>query len=86
MFDKLLKQAELYVLKLGEWFNGLDFEIIAIFLFLICLAFLLIVLIRGVIKTFKRQPIVAILCIIFLFPFYIIWAFCELFTKPINEE
>ena len=86
MFDKLLKQAELYALKLSEWFNELDFEIIATFLFFICLALLLLVLIKGVIKTFKRQPIVAILCIIFLFPFYIIWAFCELFTKPINEK
>jgi len=43
-------------------------------------------LIKGVLKTFKRQPIVAILCIIFLFPFYIIWAFCELFTGSINKE
>ena len=85
MFDKLLKQAELYVLKLSEWFNELDFEVIAIFLLVICILFLLLVLMKGVIKTFKRQPIVAILCIIFLFPFYIIWAFCELFTKPINE-
>ena len=83
---EITKQAELYVLKLGEWFNELDFEIIATFLFFICLALLLLVLIKGVIKTFKRQPIVAILCIIFLFPIYIIWAFCELFTKPINEE
>ena len=83
---EITKQAELYVLKLGEWFNGLDSEALYVFLFVICLAFLLIVLIRGVIKTFKRQPIVAILCIIFIFPIYIIWAFCELFTKPINEE
>ena len=63
MFDKLLKQAELYALKLSEWFNELDFEIIATFLFFICLALLLLVLIKGVIKTFKRQPIVGILII-----------------------
>ena len=43
-------------------------------------------LIKGVVKTFKRHPVVAILCIIFLFPLYAIWAFCELFTGSINKE
>ena len=33
----------------------------------------------GAIQTFKRQPIVAILCVIFLFPIWIIWAFVEIF-------
>ncbi len=42
-----------------------------------------IVLFKGVVKTFKRQPVVAILCIIFIFPIYLIWAFVELFTSPI---
>lgn len=46
--------------------------------------FLLFLLIKGVIKTFKRQPVVAILCIIFLFPAYVIWAFAELFTGEIE--
>ena len=46
---------------------------------------LLILLIKGVIKTFKRQPVVAILCIIFLFPIYLIWAFVELFTAPVGD-
>ena len=45
-----------------------------------------ILLIKGVVKTFKRQPVVAILCIIFVFPLYLIWAFCELFTGSINKE
>ena len=40
----------------------------------------------GVVKTFRRQPIVAILCIIFLMPIYIIWAFCELFTRPVPKK
>ena len=40
--------------------------------------------IKGVIKTFKRAPIVAILCIIFLLPIYLIWAFVELFTGSID--
>ena len=43
-------------------------------------------IIKGVVKTFKRNPVVAILCIIFVFPIYIIWAFCELFTGSINKE
>lgn len=45
-----------------------------------------IILIHGVIKTFKRHPIVAILCVIFLFPIYVIWAFIELFTRPIEKK
>ena len=47
---------------------------------------LFILLIKGVIKTFKRQPIVAILCIIFLFPIYLIWAFVEIFTGSIEKS
>jgi len=45
-----------------------------------------ILLIKGVVKTFKRHPVVAILCVIFVFPLYLIWAFCELFTGSINKE
>ena len=33
----------------------------------------------GAIQTFRRQPIVAILCVIFLFPIWVIWAFVEIF-------
>ena len=44
-----------------------------------------ILVIKGVIKTFKRQPIVAILCIIFILPVYLIWAFIELFTGNIEK-
>ncbi len=52
---------------------------------LIC-AVLLLLLIKGVVKTFKRQPIVAILCIIFLLPVYVVWAFVELFTGDIRPS
>ena len=45
-----------------------------------------LILWKGFIKTFQRQPVIAILCLIFFLPAYIGWAFCELFTKPINEE
>lgn len=41
---------------------------------------------KGIVKTFKRQPIVAILCIIFLPPVYLIWAFVELFTGEISPR
>ena len=46
---------------------------------------LFLLVIKGVIKTFKRHPIVAILCIIFIFPVYLIWAFIELFTGNIEK-
>ena len=66
----------------GSEHDFLKFILIGLIIFIL----LILLLMKGFIKTFKRQPVVAILCIIFLFPFYIIWAFCELFTKPINEE
>ena len=50
---------------------------------IVCLVIFFLV-IKGVIKTFKRAPIVAILCIIFLLPIYLIWAFVELFTGSID--
>lgn len=40
-------------------------------------------LIKGVIQAFQRNPIVAILCVIFLFPIFLIWAFVEIIAgKP----
>ena len=36
-------------------------------------------LLGGAVQTFRRQPIVAILCVIFLFPIWVIWAFIEVF-------
>ena len=38
----------------------------------------IVVLLGGAIQTFKRQPIVAILCVIFLLPIWIIWAVVEI--------
>ena len=55
-----------------------------ILLFILIAIGLVALLAKGVIKTFKRQPVVAILCIIFLFPAYLLWAFVELFTGPIE--
>ena len=51
---------------------------------IVCLVIFFLV-IKGVIKTFKRHPIVAILCIIFILPVYLIWAFIELFTGNIEK-
>ena len=53
---------------------------------IIFLSVILLISLFGVVKTFRRQPVVAILCIIFLMPIYIIWAFCELFTRPIHKQ
>ena len=39
----------------------------------------IVLVLGGAIQTFKRQPIVAILCVIFLLPIWIIWAFVEIF-------
>ena len=50
---------------------------------IVCIV-LFILLVTGVIKTFKRQPVVAIICLIFLFPIFLIWAFIELFTGEIE--
>jgi hypothetical protein len=64
----------------GYLADAMDFLAIAIILIVLFFA-----LIKGVIKTFKRQPVVAILCIIFLFPFYLVWAFVEMFTGPVEQ-
>ena len=45
---------------------------------------LFLLMITGVIKTFKRQPVVAIICMIFLFPIYLIWAYIEIWTEEIE--
>lgn len=47
---------------------------------------LLLLLIKGVIKAFKRQAVVAIIVLIFATPFFVIWAFVELFTGDIRPR
>ena len=49
---------------------------------------ILLLLFKGVIQTFQRQAIVAILCLIFLFPIYLIWVIIEFFflDKPSNAQ
>lgn len=41
----------------------------------------LVLWLGGAIQTFRRQPVVAILCVIFLFPVWLIWAFVEVFLS-----
>ena len=43
----------------------------------------IVVMLGGAIQTFQRQPVVAILCVIFLLPIWVIWAVIEIFLpKP----
>lgn len=43
----------------------------------------ILVLLGGAVQTFQRQPVVAILCVIFLFPIWVIWAIVEvILPKP----
>lgn len=44
---------------------------------------IILVMLGGAVQTFQRQPVVAILCVIFLFPIWILWAIVEIFLpKP----
>lgn len=44
---------------------------------------LIALLIKGIVRTFQRNWIAALLLMIFLPPFYLIWAFVEIFRgKP----
>ena len=45
-----------------------------------------VVLLQGMAKTVKRKPAVAPLCMIFLYPLWIIWSIVELFTGEIEPE
>ena len=61
-------------------FGASHWVVLLLFLvFLVCI-------IKGMIKTFKRNALVAILCVIFLFPIWLIWSFVELFTGEIKPK
>ena len=61
-------------------------EVGIVILVLLLLVAFVIFLIKGMIKTFKRNALVAILCVIFLFPIWLIWSFVELFTGEIKPK
>lgn len=53
-------------------------------LILVILVLILIGLINGVIKCFIRQPVVAVLLLLFFLPGLLFWAFIEIFTDDVK--
>jgi uncharacterized membrane protein len=52
---------------------------------IILLILFLILAYKGIKQAFQRQPVVAALMLIFLFPVFAIWAFVELFLDKPNR-
>lgn len=52
---------------------------------LIVIGVFAILLFAGGIKTFQRNLVGAILCLVLLFPIWVIWAFFEIFTGDIKK-
>jgi len=52
---------------------------------IILLILFLILVYKGIKQAFQRQPVVAALMLIFLFPIFAIWAFVELFLDKPNK-
>ena len=52
---------------------------------IILLVLFLILAYKGIKQAFQRQPVVAALMLIFLFPVFAIWAFLELFLDKPNK-
>ena len=53
-------------------------------LLVIIMILIIIGLISGVIKCFQRQPIVAILLLLFFLPGLLLWALFEIFTDDVK--
>lgn len=47
---------------------------------------IIVALIGGAVKTFRRNWVAALLLLIFVFPIWAVWAFIELFTGEINKS
>ena len=47
---------------------------------------LVLLIIFGGVKTFKRNLVAALLCLIFLAPIWMLWAFIELFTGKVEPK
>ena len=45
---------------------------------------IIVALISGAVKTFRRNWLAALLLLIFIFPVWVIWAFIEMFTGEIS--
>ena len=52
---------------------------------LIVIGIFVILLFAGGIKTFQRNLVGAILCLVLLFPIWVIWAFFEIFSGKIKK-
>ena len=52
---------------------------------IILLILFLILAYKGIKQAFQRQPVVAALLLIFLFPVFAVWAFVELFLDKPNR-
>ena len=52
---------------------------------IILLILFLILAYKGIKQAFQRQPVVAALMLIFLFPIFAVWAFVELFLDKPNR-
>ena len=79
----ILQWAISLLFELEDWFYILVGQYM---LFVFFAVFPVLILNRGMIKTFKRNTTFATLCLIFLFPIWIIWSIVELFTDEINVE
>tara|TARA_B110000503_G_scaffold23107_1_gene35959 strand:- start:726 stop:956 length:231 start_codon:yes stop_codon:yes gene_type:complete len=53
---------------------------------LLALCIFVLLFIFGGVKTFKRNLVAALLCLIFLSPIWTIWAIVELFTGKIKPK
>ena len=60
-------------------------EILDIVLF-IGVFFFIGMLIGGMIKTYKRNWVLALALMLLVFPLWVLWAFCELFTGQIQPK
>ena len=50
--------------------------------FIIIAVVVLVLMVKGIVRTFQRNWLAALLLMIFLKPIWVIWAFCELFMSP----
>jgi hypothetical protein len=50
--------------------------------FIIIAVVVLVLMLKGIVRTFQRNWLAALLLMIFLTPIWVIWAFCELFMSP----
>ena len=79
----ILRRVISALFELEVWFYILVGQYM---LFVFFAVFPVLILNRGMIKTFKRNTTFATLCLIFLFPIWIVWSFIELFMDEINVE